>query len=239
MADYDCFARAYDRFWAESFLQRSLPAIERLALRDLRPGARVLDVACGSGRLLAELTRRGFEAVGLDIAPEMIDLARAAAPEATSFVADMRDFTIDEEFDAVLCLYDSLNHLRTREDLEASLRSVRAALRQGGVFLADVNTAEAFRSSWDGSFSIVGDDMIVIATAATVGDGTAASMELVVLTRSEDSSWRRADTVIEERAWSDETWLGCLSDAGFPHAEMLTAASVGVDSEGRKFILAS
>ena len=70
--------------------------VERLAfveeLASSRPAGRVLDVGCGSGRFAVALARRGWEAVGLDFAPEMVALAdraaaQAAVPQRCTFLA--------------------------------------------------------------------------------------------------------------------------------------------------------
>lgn len=72
------FADTADMAWTD----RTEPEINR-ALNMLRPveGARVLDLACGSGRHSLELRRRGFEVVGADISPELLEIARRDADE--------------------------------------------------------------------------------------------------------------------------------------------------------------
>ena len=74
------------------------------------PPGRVLDVGCGSGRFSVSLARRGWEAVGLDFAEEMITLARDMADEAGVAdrcrfeVADFLDWHDDEPFDLGLAV---------------------------------------------------------------------------------------------------------------------------------------
>ncbi|MBV9011375.1 MAG: class I SAM-dependent methyltransferase [Pseudonocardiales bacterium] len=63
---------------------------------------RVLDAGCGTGRVAIELARRGLEAVGADLDPGMISLARAKAPELTWVQADLSELDLPERFDAVV-----------------------------------------------------------------------------------------------------------------------------------------
>lgn len=101
---------------------------------------RVLDAACGSGGHAVALASWGYHAAGADVSEGMIRLARAKAEQAgtnTEFlVADLahiaRHFP-EESFDAVLCLGNSLPHLLDQAELVAALRSMRAALKPGGL----------------------------------------------------------------------------------------------------------
>jgi ubiquinone/menaquinone biosynthesis C-methylase UbiE len=71
----------------------------------LPAGARVLDVACGTGRISIPLARRGFHVSGLDVSERVLEVARAEAPELDFRRGDMRELPWeDESFDAVINL---------------------------------------------------------------------------------------------------------------------------------------
>jgi SAM-dependent methyltransferase len=100
------------------------------------PPARVLDLGVGSGWTTCFLARRGYEVVGRDICPEMIELAERnreslGSPPAVFEVGDYESLAYSEEFDAVL-FHDALHHA---EDERAALAAAFAALRPGGVCL--------------------------------------------------------------------------------------------------------
>jgi SAM-dependent methyltransferase len=59
------------------------------ALLGGRAGARVLDAGCGTGRVAIELARRGYDLVGVDLDPAMLEGARAKAPELRFLHADL------------------------------------------------------------------------------------------------------------------------------------------------------
>ena len=56
----------------------------------------VLDAGCGTGRVAAELHRRGVAVVGVDNDPDMIDAARAKAPDLRWIVADLADLALPD-----------------------------------------------------------------------------------------------------------------------------------------------
>jgi SAM-dependent methyltransferase len=128
------FADTADMAWTD----RTEAEVER-AMRMLRPqgGERVLDLACGSGRHSLELKRQGFEAVGADISPELLEIARSdAAKEGldVGFVeADLRELDFDAEFDVVLSLNDgAIGYLETDEENLRTFEVISRALKPAG-----------------------------------------------------------------------------------------------------------
>ena len=112
----------------------------------LAPGARVLDVPCGAGRLTLPLAARGCAMTGIDISPEFLEAAAAAASASGLAVdfrcGDMRDLPPSPEFDAVFCFGNSFGYLDDAGN-EAFVAAAAAALAPGGRFSIDFGqTAE-------------------------------------------------------------------------------------------------
>lgn len=116
------------------------------------PGKKLLDLACGTGKCTILFAQRGFEVLGIDISPEM--LARAMNKIETEelnikfLCDDMRSFRLATPVDIVTCLYDSLNYLLEKKDLEKTFNSVWTALGEKGIFIFDMNTEYALREVW-------------------------------------------------------------------------------------------
>src|SRR6202000_1306904 len=108
----DWYATAFDAQSAEmAWTDRTGPEVDRVAkILQPRGDERVLDLACGSGRHALELRRRGFEVVGSEISPELIEIARrsgaAEGREAEFVLGDLRELEGEAEFDLVLNLND-------------------------------------------------------------------------------------------------------------------------------------
>ncbi len=121
-----------------------------MLLPRLRRDALVLDLCCGTGRLTGALSEANIRVIGLDGSRRMLQHARRNAPGVPLLQADARQFGMRDVFDAVLCTFDSLNHLLTEEDLNFCFRSVSACLRPGGLFFFDLNTDHGYRLRWKG-----------------------------------------------------------------------------------------
>jgi SAM-dependent methyltransferase len=100
---------------------------------------RLLEPACGTGRLVTELAVRGYQLVGLDLSkPSLRYLRRRFARrklEAEVLRADMSDFELSEPVDAAYSTFDGFRHLLTEEAALNHLRAVARSLRPGGIYL--------------------------------------------------------------------------------------------------------
>jgi SAM-dependent methyltransferase len=110
-------------------------------LAGLREGARVLDIACGPGRIAVPLARRGARVTGVDLSAPLLPRARAHAAQVGVPLAlaraDMRALPFRAHFDAACLVYSSLGY-GTDDGSRAALRSARAALRPGGRLVLDL-----------------------------------------------------------------------------------------------------
>jgi len=101
-----------------------------------------LEIACGPGYHARAFARRGLQAVGLDLSPAMIALARAkdtAEGLAVSWLqADMRHFHLDYPVNVAFCLFDGLDALLSDEDIIQHFRSVADSLTPAGLYLIDL-----------------------------------------------------------------------------------------------------
>ncbi|MCZ6748991.1 MAG: methyltransferase domain-containing protein [SAR324 cluster bacterium] len=132
-----------------------------------RPGARLLDVPCGGGRLALALAERGFRLTGVDQAPEQIAAARAASERQGQRIewreADMRRLRWRSRFGGAFCCGNSFG-IFDRVGTEAFFGALARALEPGGRFVLDTEmTAETALPHLEERVWIPLGDLIVLA----------------------------------------------------------------------------
>ena len=144
---------------AGKFWESGAADVERLVLRgvELGPGAAVLEIGCGMGRLLRPFVGRASRVIGLDISREMIARARASLPglpEVELYATDgslkpVADATVDFVYSFIV-----FQHIPVKAAIRRYVREARRVLRRGGLlrFQIDGRVADARvrLDSWNG-----------------------------------------------------------------------------------------
>jgi SAM-dependent methyltransferase len=138
VAVYDSLARHYDAVTGDSSSETAF--IDGVIKRAHPAPVTLLEVACGTGGILASLAGR-YLVAGLDISPGMLAVARGKLPEGTPLhLADMSRFQLGEKFDAVICVYHGINHLLGFPAWESFFDCARRHLNDSGVLVFDTYT---------------------------------------------------------------------------------------------------
>jgi SAM-dependent methyltransferase len=139
MDDYDIYARFYDLDLAD--LDDDLLMIGQFAAR---AGSPILELACGTGRVLIPLARQGYRVTGVDVSPAMLAVARAKVAaeglgdRVTLVEQDMRDLELDERFSMAFVAVNSFMHLPETDAQLAALCAIREHLVPGGLLVLDL-----------------------------------------------------------------------------------------------------
>src|SRR4051794_40354570 len=137
---FDALARYYD--WEHDDYDIDVPLYLDFARRT---GGPILELACGSGRLLAPLLELGERVVGIDSSGPMLQRARqmldkaGLARRASLHEADVRRFALEERFQLAIFGLDSFGLLPSMSDQLAALRCIRQHLAPGGLLVLDVS----------------------------------------------------------------------------------------------------
>lgn len=140
------FAWAYDQALGRRFFRAASPLLDRLLDKYPTDRKTHLDVACGTGLVVAHLRNRGWVSTGLDGSLAMLRVARRRARNLVA--ADFRAVPFRSTFSRVTCLYDSLNHLLEQEHLARTFRAIASVMRPDSLFIFDVNNPAVYPRIW-------------------------------------------------------------------------------------------
>jgi YD repeat-containing protein len=153
VSDYDAFARVYDDWSAH--MTEDVDFYVSLAAEAEGP---VVELAVGNGRVAVPIAMRtGRRVIGVDISPAMLEGARARAAaagvELDLRLGDMRELSLEEPTDLVICPFRSLLHVHGHAEKLRIFRAVAAALRPGGrfawnAFVFDSAVADEIGGGW-------------------------------------------------------------------------------------------
>jgi SAM-dependent methyltransferase len=173
MAAYERFAPFYDVVMDDP--GERADRVNASIARYRPDAATVLEVACGTGSILARLTT-GAALTGLDRSPEMLAVAARKVPGATLVEGDMAAFDLGRRFDVVLCVFDSINHLLDVASWESLFDAVHRHLVEDGILVFDVNCVGELRRLGDEVpwvYDFEGGTAVIDVTFAQGDDGVA------------------------------------------------------------------
>lgn len=101
----------------------------------------VLELGCGTGKFGAKFSSRNFNIVGIDKSIQMLMVAKTRAFRNFRIIcSDIRNFVLKQKFDFIFCVHDTMNYLTDKDDIRSVLRSVKAVMHKGSIFMFDITT---------------------------------------------------------------------------------------------------
>lgn len=182
----------------------------------------VLDLCCGTGTMTMELDRLGYDMTGIDLSPDMLDIARAKAQEAGRaenilyLCQDMCAFELYGTVQAVVSCLDSLNHLDSKSDLKKVFDLVHNYLEAGGLFIFDLNSPYKFKNVY-GTNAYVLEDEGIYCGWQNIYDKESRICDFYtsVFTENEDGTYSRFDDYEREYCFGRREVEKLLEKCGF------------------------
>lgn len=149
MESYTSFAAVYDMFMDNIPYEEWASYVISLLREEGIDDGLVLDLGCGTGSLTEILAREGYDMTGIDLSPDMLQIAMEKRMESGRDILylnqDMREFELYGTVRAIISICDSMNYLLEKADLVQTLRLANNYLDPGGVFIFDLNTEHKYR----------------------------------------------------------------------------------------------
>ncbi len=217
MSGYGDFSAFYDALMTDvDYAARAEYLLRLFERHGVRPRS-VLDIACGSGSLLAELQKHGVDTIGVDSSDAMLMRAREKlGAEVLLLCQDMCKLDLYGMVDGAVCTLDSLNHLCRTEQLAEVFRRARLFVEPNGLFIFDVNTIYKHREVLgDTAFVVEQPGLLCVWRNRYVQRTHEVSMLLDFFTEEADGSYERYQDTVRERAYSERTLRALLLENGW------------------------
>ena len=134
-SDFQFISTYYDALYVnDAEYAPEADKVKQLLARHGAPSGDLLILACGTGGHVPYFMN-DYTVSGLDLSEDMLALAQEKFPGLSFHCGNMIDFTVDAEFDAMICLYGSIGFVRTVDNLRAAMGRMAAHLRPGGLAL--------------------------------------------------------------------------------------------------------
>ena len=216
---YSSFAAFYDSLQSDVMYEQRAGYIAKLFKKYDRLPTQLLDVACGTGGFSLQFAKMGMSVTAADPSPEMLSVAqkKASATDLDIMLVcqSARDTKLPYAVDGAVCCLDSINHIIDKRELKASFRAVAAAVKDGGLFIFDVNTPFKHRNILSGNtFVIENDDVYCVWQNSDCEKNGLVGICLDFFGKDADGKYIRTTEEFAERAYTDEEIRGMLEPAG-------------------------
>ena len=205
---YRDFAFFYDRLMQTVDYKAWANYIHEIAQKyEIKPGL-AADLGCGTGSFCIEMSKHGYDMIGVDMSAEMLSCAREKSIEAGRDILflnqDMTNFELYGTVDVITCLMDSVNYVTYKNDLKHLFKLVGNYLNPGGLFVFDINTRYKFENVFSSNvFCETGEDISYIWQNNFDSRSKLCSFELSFFVK-EGEMYRRFDELHYERCYTTD-----------------------------------
>ncbi|HNX14673.1 MAG TPA: class I SAM-dependent methyltransferase [Oscillospiraceae bacterium] len=195
----------------------------------------VLDLCCGTGKVIAELCKRGFDMTGIDFNENMLSRARlnlADYPEALLLHQDMRELDLNDTVDAIVCALDGFNHLADTASLCHAFQRAALFLNRNGLLIFDLISEEKFFKVLPENISVFDLDMVYCVWQSELSGKRSIRHHLDLFRAVGNGKYIRCNESFREYWFNPKTVESTLKKAG------LSLLEVNSDDPMRTFYIA-
>ncbi|MFA5676057.1 MAG: class I SAM-dependent methyltransferase [Christensenellales bacterium] len=183
MEAYGALAKAYDTLMYDIDYDKWAAYIDRLIGR---ANASVYEAACGSGSISCRLEKKGHKVTAADISPAMLEKAsekaRRLSCDITFICQDLKDISVGNSVDAVVCACDGPNYI-DMSGIRLFADGAHKALKAGGALLFDISTRAKLKATDKQVYFDDGDDITCIWHNKYDNDRHISTVDIVLFLR--------------------------------------------------------
>ncbi len=220
---YNQFAFYYDALMRESFdYEKWASYLESFFKKETKT---LLDMGGGTGVLSVELLKKNYHVTIVDRSEEMLTLCEertATYQNKRILQGEFHTFLDTRQYDAVMMTCDVMNYVLTKKELKQGFRHTYHHLKEGGVFLFDLVTANKLQIMLGNkTHTYVGDDISYIWENRFCFPKVTSY--ITFFARHVDNTYQRFEETHVQRVWQAEEIIALLQDCGFKKVKVYKA----------------
>lgn len=220
MSGYRSFSYFYDTLTGNISYKSRAEYFDMLVKKHNGKKNLLLDLACGTGSLSEEMSRLGYDVIGVDGSEDMLNAAIEKKFESGANIQylcqDMTKLDMFGTIDVTICALDSLNHLPDLKAVEKTVQRVSLFCEPSGLFIFDVNTPYKHREVLgNNTFIYDMDDVYCVWQNTYFEQDNHVDISLDFFERREDDSYLRYDESFSEIAFDEKVMDDLLVRCGF------------------------
>ncbi|MDG4655467.1 class I SAM-dependent methyltransferase [Ectobacillus antri] len=216
---YQQFALLYDELMNDvpydkwvSFVERKMDQYDVMA-------PSLLDVACGTGSVALPLMQKGYDVTGVDLSDDMLSVAyekvRSAGYDAAFYQQDMRELSLDREFDCVTIFCDSLNYVTSEDGIKQTFKKVYEHVKPGGLFLFDIHSLYKIHQVFMNETYTINEEEVALIWTCFPGEEPDSVEHDMTFFVQDGEYYQRFDELHVQRGYETDHIISWLEEAGF------------------------
>lgn len=222
MAGYGLFAQVYDKLTENVPYDEIAQYYDRMIKRH-GGGSFLADIGCGTGNLTTRLAGLGYDVIGADASVDMLSVAINKPHDGVQYICQpMTELELFGEADVIVSTLDSINHLANAAEIKRCFDAAALNLREGGLFLFDVNTIYKHKNVLaENTFVYDVDGVYCVWQNRFDPQDFGVDIDLDIFAECEEGLYERMEESFREIALPQAQLSAMLESAGFEVVEVL------------------
>lgn len=234
MAMYDRFAFIYDSLMSDIDYDKYAKWVQASA--PVSSGKRLVDIGCGTGVLSVQFAKAGYDVMGVDLSESMLTIAQSRSLEQgmnISYICQsMAELDGMDEVDVAVIAIDSINYLKTFEEVKQTLERIFEALTPDGQLFFDVHSLYKMDVVYpDGPFTYEDEQVAYIWHTEIGEDAHSIYHDITFFVQDELGYYERFEESHYQRTFSLESYTHLLKQIGFSTVDVSTTVFDEQDEE--------
>lgn len=182
----------------------------------------VCDLACGTGNITVPMAQRGYDMIGVDVSPEMLDVARSKNSNGKDILylcQNLKKLDLYGTCDAFLCMTDGFNYITSIDSLKKIFKKIRTCfIEPDGIFVFDISSVYKLKNVLGGNTFIYNTDEIFYTWENSYKEPF-CKMELNFFKKDGEGYLRFEESQIQ-RAYTKNQIFNALKEGGFSNVDV-------------------